>query len=466
MKQIVDLVLKNCRIFTSFGIQEAGVAIEGEKIVDIAKDPLLPDADQVIDCSGKIVIPGGIDVHVHFNTYKENWKTASESAASGGVTFAIDHGMADTPSTTLENWQKLKADASSKSIIDFSINGSVNRQNLMELPKLAKAGVLAFGEVYMAESVEGSDTIDDGALFEAFRIVKEADCVVGIHAENGEIITHLTKELKQNGRNDPIAHTQARPNFAEEEAISRALVFQSQTKVRLHIFHLTTREGIRLVNEAKKAGSSVSAETCPHYLLFKSDDMKEYGPYLKCNPPIRCKEDRDALWLALARGHVDMVSSDHWPSLKSKKEIGWKNIWEADSGMPGVETRIPLLITYGVRKGLISMERFVQTVSENPARAFGLYPKKGSVSVGADADLAVLDIKKRITMKAENLHSKSDFTPYEGWEVTGLPVATIVRGQVVMQEGQITAKVGYGKFTERPRHSRKRDSLEFARANS
>jgi dihydroorotase len=449
MKQTVDLVLRNCKIVTSSGIQEAGIAVEQERIAQIAKDSRLAKADQTIDCRGKLVIPGGVDVHVHFKTHRENWKTASESAAAGGVTFVADHGLTEPPSTTLQNWRELKADACSKSIIDFTINGSVAQHNLTELPKLAKAGVSAFGEVYMAESVEGSETIDDGTLFEAFRTIAETGCVVGVHAENGEIITHITRKLKQQNRCDPLAHIQARPNFAEAEAVGRAMIFASQAGVRLHIYHLTTEEGIRIVADAKRKGQTVTAETCPHYLLFDKDDMRKYGPYIKCNPPIRSKQDQEALWTALAIGDIDMVSTDHWPSLRSEKEVGWKNIWEADSGMPGVETRIPLLMTFGVKKHRISIERFVEVISEEPARAFGFYPRKGTISVGSDADLCVLDTKEKMILKAEKLHSTSDFTPYEGWEVTGLPAMTIVRGHMVMRDGQVIGKAGCGRFIEK-----------------
>ena len=183
--------------------------------------------------------------------------------------------------------------------------------------------------------------------------------------------------------------------------------------------------------------------------------MAKYGPYLKYNPPLRSKEDVEALWEALRRGVVDMVSTDHWPIPKSEKEKGWENIWGVDAGGPGVETRIPLLLTFGVRQGRISLEKFVQIVSENPAKAFGLYPRKGAIRVGSDADLTVIDLKKKGVIKATELHTKADFTPYEGWEVQGVPVATLVRGKVVMQGGEILAKPGYGRFV-RPTRSTKR----------
>jgi dihydroorotase len=443
---LVDLALKNCKILVSGSLQTVGLAIDNGKIVSIATNNLLPKADRVIDCKGKWVIPGGIDAHVHFRAFKEDWRSGSASAVAGGVTFVIDHGFGNPPSTSAENLNRIKTDAESKSFIDFGINGSVNANNLSKLPELAKAGVMAFGEVYMAESVGGSNTVSDGVLLEAFRIIGEFGGIVGVHAENGGIVSFFTQKLKDEKRKDQFAYLEARPVLSEIEAVSRALMFARYANVRLHIYHLTTLEGVKKVVEAKKMGQRVSAETCPHYLLFEREDLTKYGPYIKCNPPIRSKDDRTALWKAIADGGIDMVSTDHWPSLKSEKEKGWNNIWEADSGIPGVETRIPLLLTFGVNRGLLSMEKFVKIISENPAKTFGIYPQKGVIWVGSDADLTVIDFKKKATIKAENLQTNADFTPYEGWEVQGIPVTVFVRGQMVMHGGKIVGKAGCGQF--------------------
>lgn len=445
-----ELVMKNCKLLTSNGILNAGLAIDNGKIVAIAKDQLLPKGNSTLNLKGKLVIPGGVDAHVHFKAFQEDWRTASESAASGGVTFVIDHGQTTPPSTNVENLKKMRNEAEKKCIIDFGINGTVTPENLAELPNLAKAGITAFGEVYMAGSVPGSKPMDDGSLLEAFKRIGEIGCVVGVHAENGKIITNLTLKLQREGRNDPLAHLEARPNLAELEAISRALTFARYAGVRLHIYHLTTKEGVTLVQKAKRTGQIVSAETCPHYLLFTESDVKNFGFYLKCNPPIRSEEDRKALWEALRTGVIDMVSTDHYPLMKSHKEK--ENIWEVSSGMPGVETRIPLLLTFGVKRGLISLGEFMRLVSENPAKTFGIYPKKGTIMIGSDADLAVIDTKKKTKIKSETLHTKSDFTPYEGWEVFGFPLMTFVRGKMIMKEGEIIVEPGYGTFTS-PQHT-------------
>jgi len=446
----VDLVLRGCRIATSRGVEEGGIAIDESKVVAVAKEPLLPTADETIDVGGRLVIPGGVDVHVHFMdpgyTYREDWRTGSESAAAGGTTFVVDHGLTSPPSTTPENLAVIRREAERKSIIDFGLNGAVTPHNLDEIPRLAEAGVAGFGEIFMAESVPELETVDDGALLEAFQLIGRLGKVAGVHAENGEIVGHLTEKLKLEGRRDPLAHAEARPVVAEAEAVSRALILAEYAGVRLHIFHLTSEAGVRLVEGAKEAGQRVTAETCPHYLLFTRKDFAEKGPYLRCNPPLRRRGDVEALWDALRRGVVDMVSSDHWPLPSAEKEAGWEDIWRAGCGMPGVETRIPLLLTFGVMKGRISIQRFVKAVAENPARAFGFYPRKGDIRVGSDADLAVIDLGKRVVLRASDMHTKSDFTPYEGLEVQGVPVMTLVRGRVVMREGEILAEPGYGEF--------------------
>ncbi|MGC8816484.1 MAG: dihydroorotase [Candidatus Hadarchaeum sp.] len=405
----------------------------------------------MINCNGKIVLPGGIDFHVHFQdpgyTYREDWKTGTESAAAGGTTLVVDHGNTNPPSTSPKNLREIIKAAEGKAIVDFGINGAVTSKNLDQLPKLAAEGVMAFGEIYMAESIPELERVEDGTLLDAFKIIGKTGCIAGVHAENWEIVSHFMKKLKR--RKDPLAHCEARPEIAEAEAISKALLFAREAGVRLHIFHLSTKLGLDLVVRARAHGQDVSTEALPHHLLFRKEDMKKLGPYLKCNPPIRSEENRVALWKGLKNGGIDMVSSDHWPMPLSEVEAGWKDIWKAGSGVAGVETRIPLLLTYGVRKNLISMETFVKVTSENPARRLGLYPRKGSIRVGADADLTIIDLRKRTRIKIENLHTKAGYTPFAGWEIVGVPWLTLVRGKIVMEDGEIVSKPGWGKYIRR-----------------
>lgn len=449
----VDLIVKNCKIALPTGLVRAGLAIDDGKIASIARDTTLPLADEVIDCKGNLVLPGGIDFHVHFMdlgyAHREDWKTGTESAAAGGTTFVVEHGQTRPPSTTRENLRKIIATAEKKAIVDFRINGAVTSRNLEELPKLADEGVSVFGEIYMAESIPELERVTNEVLLKAFKIIHNTGCLAGVHAEDWEIISPLIEKLKRAGRKDPLAHLESRPDMAEEKAISRVLRVGKKMGVRLHIFHLSTEGGLELIEGVKRARQDVSCEVCPHHLLFRKEDMKKYGPYLKCNPPIRSEENRRSLWKGLKRGAIDMVSTDHWPLPKSDKEVGWDDIWKAGAGMPGVETRIPLLLTYGVQKKRISMRIFLKVASENPARRLGLYPRKGVIAVGSDADLTVVNLKEKTKIKEEKMHTKCEFTPYEGWEVVGMPSLTLVRGKVVMEGGEITSKPGYGVYIRR-----------------
>ncbi|MEM2890608.1 MAG: dihydroorotase, partial [Candidatus Hadarchaeum sp.] len=403
------------------------------------------------------------DFHVHFQdpgyTHREDWKTGTESAAAGGTTLVIDHGHTNPPSTTPKNLIKIIKAAERKAVVDFGVNGAVTSKNLAQLPKLAKLGVMAFGEIYMAESIPELERVEDGTLFEAFKIISNIGCIAGVHAENWEIVSCFTQKLKRAGRKDPLAHCESRPDIAEAEAISRALIFGRETGVRLHIFHLSTKLGINILSREKALGKDVSAEVLPQHLLFRQEDMKKLGPYLKCNPPIRSEVNRIALWEGLKNGTIDMVSSDHWPMPLTEVESGWYDIWEAGSGIAGVETRLPLLLTYGVKTNLISMEKFAKITSENPARRLGLYPIKGAVKVGADADLTIVDMKKKTKIKINKLHTKAGYTPFENWTVVGVPWLTLVRGEIVLEQGEIVAKLGHGKYISRDYAKNERNYL-------
>jgi dihydroorotase (multifunctional complex type) len=232
----------------------------------------------------------------------------------------------------------------------------------------------------------------------------------------------------------------------EAEAISRIILFAREVGNRVHIAHMSTREGVDLVKKAKLAGQAVTAEVCPHHLLLNKNDYQKFGPKVVLNPPLRSKSDNEALWRALADGTVDTLATDHAAVSMKEKEVGLRNIWDTPPGIPGLETSASLLLSEGVNKKRITLERFVSFTSENPAKIFGIYPRKGALSVGSDADITVIDLKKEHTIKADQLKCVGDFTPFENWKLRGKPVLTIVRGKVVAREGEIIAKPGYGRF--------------------
>jgi len=281
--------------------------------------------------------------------------------------------------------------------------------------------------------VGGVPVPDDGGIFKAFKLVAETGLRVGSHAENNAIMDSFKADLRKAGRNDPLAHVEARPNIAEAESIQRAILLAEEAGCKLHIYHLSSKEGVHLIRAAKARGIQVSAETGPHYLLLDCDYMRKVGSILKMNPPARSRENREALWQGFFDGTVEVLATDHSPH--SPEEKIRENIWEAIPGFCGVETSVPLLLTQ-VNEGRLSLNNYVQHASENPARLFNLYPQKGTIQVGTDADFAIVDMAKEGLIRSERLHSKTKVTPFDGWRVKGMPVYTIIRSKLVMKDGR------------------------------
>ena len=453
---IIDLIIKNGRIVTSFGVVEAGIGINKGKIVAVAKDVNLPRADKVIDVDHNFVLPGIIDAHVHFrepgSDKRETFVTGTKAAASGGVTTVFEMPVSNPAVSSAEVLEKRKRIVNRGAIVDFALYGGAGMHNIDEIQKLAKAGVIGF-KTFMHGPPKGRETeykgtyvINDGYFFDVLQTVAGTRLPHSIHAENNAIINFLTEKLKKAGRKDALAHAESRPNFVEAEAVSKVIILAKIAGTHVHIAHLSTREGVQIIKQAKNSGQLVTVETCPHYLLLTAEAMKKLGPYAKINPPLRSEKDVKDLWMGVNSGTIDIIVSDHAPFMKEEKEAGWKDIWRAQSGSPTVENMLPLLLTK-VNEGKISLERLVQVTSEMVARIFGIYPKKGVIQVGSDADLVVIDLDKKMMIEKEKMFSNArDLTIYDGWEVRGYPIMTIVRGEIVMKEGKIFAKPGYGKF--------------------
>jgi len=442
---VVDLVIKNCKIVYSSQIVEAGIAIENGKIVIIAKNPLLPKADAVIDARGNYVFPGVIDAHAHIHDVKylshEDFKSGSIAAAAGGITCFIEITL-ETPVVTPEQLKNKIKIGEKESIVDFSLHaGNMKEEYIKYVSEDVKIGVKSF-KAFLSPPYR----INIMTLQKMMTEIAKCKGIQFLHAEDGEIVEYLEKEIKRLGLKKPADYLASRPNVAEREAIARALRVVKTTNCHLHIAHVTTKEGVYLIEEAKKSGLPVTAETCPQYLLFTAKDLEKWGPYLKMFPVLKSEKDREILWEALENGTIDIVVTDHAPSPREEKEVGWGNIWEAWGGVPGVETLLPIMLSEGVNKGRISISRLYEVLCEKPAKIYGLYPRKGVINVGSDADLVIVDLKKETTIKADMLHYKCGWTPYEGMKVKGWPKTTIIRGKIVASEGEIFEKPGYGKF--------------------
>ena len=437
----VDLVIRNGKIVTPQGIYEGDdIAVEKGKIVAIDKRGSFPKAKEVIDAVGKYVLPGIIDVHVHFRepgyTYKEDFETGSMAAAAGGVTTICDMPNNQPFCSTVEAFLQKKEIIKNKAYVDYGLVAAVVGDTVEEIPKLAEAGINVF-KIFMGATVGGVPAPDDGGMFRAFQLIAETGLRIGVHAENNPIMDYLTAKLKEAGRTDPLAHVEARPPVAEAEAIQRAVLFAAETGCKLHIYHLSSKEGVELIKAAQEKGVRVSAETGPHYLLLDCNYMEKVGSILKMNPPVRSREHGEALWQGLLDGTVEVIATDHSPHTPEEKIK--ENIWEAIPGFTGVETSVPLMLTQ-VNEGRLSLMTYVKLASENPARLFNLYPRKGTIQIGTDADFTIVDMAKEGVINSEKLHSKSKISPFDGWRVKGLPVYAIVRGNVVMKDGEIVGK--------------------------
>jgi len=444
----VDLVLKNCRLVLKEGVFEAGVAIDRGKIVSIASIDHLPRGDVEVDLNGRYVLPGAIDVHVHAYDPKhfgprEDFRSISLAASAGGVTTIIEMPT-DTPYITADALRE-KIEAGERwSRIDFSLHaGNIRSLEGFDPNSLIDLGVNSF-KLFLCKPY----MIDDRDILRLMEMVKGRGLCM-FHAENGFLVDLYTERLKSMDRRDPMAYHESRPRLAEVEGIGRVIAYSRATGCGIHIVHLTTMEGLKLIEEAKSCGVDISCETCPHYLIFTRDDVERLGPYLKMTPPLRLREDLEALWLGLRRGLIDIVATDHYSTFKEDREPGWSDIWPIRSGLPGIETLLPLMLSEGVNRGRITLMDLARLLSENPARRFGLYPKKGVIAIGSDADLTVIDLNREWVIKADELHQRSGWTPYEGYMCRGRIYMTILRGEIIYRDGEVLGREGYGEYVKR-----------------
>jgi allantoinase len=439
-----SLIIKNGTLTLENKTTHADVLVEDGKITKIAKN-VTTTADEVIDAQERFVLPGVVDAHAHVGdpnfSQREDFTTGTQAAAAGGVTTIVDMVLktpVDTPQAVKEKIDR----GTREGIVDFSLHaGMMNSSNIANVEALTQLGIYSFKAFMCAPYL-----IDKGTLEALMKQTAQFRAITNVHAEDEELTQKLTVELKRANRVDPIAHNESRPNAVEEKAIKDAVDIARATRSKLHISHMSASEGVHLIASAKREKVNVTAETCPHYLSLTRADVLKLGPYLKMNPPLKTEADMLALWRGLANGTVDMITSEHAPGEADEKEVGWESIWDAWGGIPTIETMLPIVMSEGVNKDRITIGKAAKVLSENPAKRFGLYPKKGHIAVGADGDFVIVDLSNEKKVKASDLHYKVGWTPYEGWVLKGWPTVTIVRGQVVAKEGQILAKKGSAQF--------------------
>jgi len=461
-------LLKNGTLVTASETFEADILIEGETIALIGKNLEHPNAE-VIDASGKFIMPGGIDPHVHldlpmFGTVSsDDHYTGHKAAAFGGTTTVMDFVVLEKEGLqhSVELWMKM----AEKAAIDYSFHMNLTRFDekiAAEIPLLREMGIMTL-KVFTAYN--GRLRLDDGGIFKALRIAKENGMLMMAHCENGDVIETLIPEALAAGYTSPEYHALTRPAWGAVEATLRMAAMAEQAHSPVYIVHMNVAGEVDMLKYARERGVPVMGETCPQYLFFTIDDLrKPDGAKWICSPPMRTKEDNARLWEGLSEGILQTVGTDHCPFFYNGsqpivyegreiaipgKELGKDDFTKIPNGLPGIEDRLPVLWTTGVRSGKITANQFVAYNSTNPARIFGLYPRKGALMVGSDADIVVWDPEEKVTYGVAHAHQRTDYNLYEGWELTGMPEKVFLRGNLIVDGDEWLGKSGDGQFLKR-----------------
>jgi dihydropyrimidinase len=455
---VFDCVISGGTVIFPEYSKEADLACQAGKIVEIGNPGTLLRGNQTIDARGQLVLPGAIDPHVHVHwpflaaTTADDYAIASRAAVLGGTTSFIDFAHPKMGATPVERINNRLSEIGGYSITDYSLHCVISNRDpetLKQMEELVKRGITSF-KMYMTYS-RRKIMADDATLYYVMEEAAKLGALVCVHAENGPLGDAFEAQCIEEGRTKAVDFPQHKPNFVEEEAVERAIFWANNTGARLYIFHLSTREGLELVRNAQRRGVKVVAETCPQYLLLDESvfSRKGIGHRYICSPPIRSKKDNEALWQGVAEGTISTIGTDHCAFTVAQKDLGIDNFIDVPNGLPGIETRLSLLWTDGVAKGRITPQQAVQVLSSNPARVFGLFPQKGVIGLGADADLLVFDPSAHWTLKHDKLHMGVDWNPYENWQMHGKVVSTIVHGEVVVANGEYVAKTAQGRFLSR-----------------
>jgi dihydropyrimidinase len=454
----MSTLIRGGTVVNATGAVTADVLVQGEKIAALVAPGFALEADEVIDATGKYVIPGGIDGHTHMEmpfggtSSADTFETGTTAAAWGGTTTIIDFAVQAKGTSLLSTLDKWHEKADGNCAIDYGFHmivSDVNDTSLKEMESCIGSGVNTF-KMFMA--YPGVFYATDGEILRAMQKARETGATIMMHAENGIAIDQLVAQALASGRTDPVEHGLTRPPELEGEATSRAIALAKVTGSPLYIVHLSAAQALDAVSKARDTGQNVFAETCPQYLFLSLEDLAKpdfEGAKYVASPPLRPKEHQGELWRGLRTNDLSLVSTDHCPfCFKDQKEMGRGDFSKIPNGMPGVEHRIDLL-HQGVVRGELSLERWVEISSTTPARMFGLYPRKGVIAPGADADIVVYDPTAQQTLSAATHHMNVDYSAYEGMELTGQVSTVLSRGRVVVSDGAFHGGAGHGKFLTR-----------------
>jgi dihydropyrimidinase len=454
----VDTIVRGGQVVTSSEIYDAAIAISDEKIVAIGPDNLLPAADRYIDADGKYVLPGLIDCHVHLDRC-DSFQLGSIAAAHAGLTTVIPFGTydAEAEETLPSAINRNREEVDSTCVLDFAFHYILqNRPYILKsIPQAMEMGIKSF-KMFMTYKKNQLRMCSDDYICEAMETVSQGGGLMQLHCESGNIIDFLENKLVANGCTHPTDFPSACPEWAEEEAINRAVKMGALTNCPLYVVHLSSAVGLERIKQAQADGNRVWTETCPQYLLLSDEEMAKVGPLAKIGPPLRPKDgpNQPAMWSGLEMGYISTIGSDHAPNFPETKKPGWDNIFTGPGGVtipfgsPGVETVSTLAYGEGVSKRGLPPTWLARVMSENPARIFGLYPRKGVIQVGSDADLTIIDPDDTMVIRADDHHGNSKYSLFEGWELKGKPWMSLLRGQVLLNQGQLEQNPGYGQFVE------------------
>ena len=441
-----DLVIANGRIVTPDSVFDGSIAIKDGKVLAVGELEAMPLAAELFDAAGMHILPGAIDDHVHFRDpgypHKEDWESGTAAAAFGGVTCVFDMPNTIPPTADGEILAAKHAIAAAKAHVDFGLYGLLGDNTIASVPQLIDGGVIGF-KLYMGNTFGKIPSPDTGATLECFEVAAATGKRVSLHAENNDIMERRQKRLMAAGRKDQWAHLAARPNVVAVEAVSRAATLAEWTGARIHVLHISTAEELRPLREAKARGVDITGETCPHYLLLSTDDYSRVPGIIAVNPPVREKQNQQPIFDALLDGTIDVIATDHAPHAYEEKTRN--DIWTVDCGFPGVETQMPLMLTQ-VNAGRMSISDYVRMSAYNPARIWGLYPHKGALLPGSDADIAIVDLGRDHVIRDAETQSRSKVSPWDGYQVKGMPIHTLVRGRFVMKDRKlVNGTKGWGR---------------------
>lgn len=458
----MNKVIKNGVIVTATDTFQADILIENETIVQIGEDINIPGAE-VIDAKGNYVFPGGIDPHTHLDmpfggtVTKDDFETGTRAAAFGGTTTIIDFCLTkkgETLKSAVDTWHEK---SKNKAVIDYGFHLQIVESSdkiLEELPKMVEEEGITSLKVFMA--YKNQFQADDETLYKTLIAGKELGALVMVHAENGDVIDYLVKKALKEGNTDPIYHALTRPPEAEAEATGRAATLTGLSESQLYVVHVSCADAAKKIAEARNQGIDIWGETCPQYLVLDQSYLEKEnfeGAKYVWSPPLREKWNQEFLWNALKSGQLQTLGSDQCSfDFAGQKDLGKEDFSKIPNGGPIIEDRVSILFSEGVKKGRISLNQFVDITSTKAAKLFGLYPKKGTIAVGADADIVIFDPNIERTISAETHHMAVDYNAFEGIKVTGEPVSVLSRGNFVIRDKEFTGKAGDGQFIKRAKY--------------